>query len=79
VINDGSELLDITAMCRLLNIARRTFFAMKKAGRILPPSTPWTRRLARWSRNEVELWLLHGAPSAARWAEMKAQRAARGG
>ena len=51
---------------------------MASTGRLLAASQKWARKgIARWRRDMVECWLLHGAPPAERWQQMLAQRAAR--
>ena len=58
-------LVDVREACRLLNIGRSLFFALKSAGRL--PDPVHLGRAVRWGREELRAWVAAGCPPREVW------------
>jgi excisionase family DNA binding protein len=61
-------LVDAAEACRLLNIGKSLFFALKSAGRL--PAPVHLGRCVRWDRATLMAWCAAGCPSAERFEAM---------
>jgi len=59
-------LLDAKALAHLLGVARCTVWSWLSSGRI--PSPVRIGGTVRWRRDEIEAWIIAGAPPRERWS-----------
>ena len=68
------EWIGPSMVCAIANISMPTLERLKASGR-LPQHTAVTRKLHRWLRSDIELWLTMGCPDRAEFEARKAQQA----
>jgi predicted DNA-binding transcriptional regulator AlpA len=63
-------LLDISQVCRLLNISRAEFYRLNESGKFAPLSTGLCRKRL-YVREEIESWIRAGLPHRKQWQIQK--------
>jgi predicted DNA-binding transcriptional regulator AlpA len=69
----GPALLDISQVCRLLNISRAEFYRLDQSGKFAPLSTGLCRKRL-YVRAEIENWIRAGLPHRKIWQSMKGSK-----
>jgi len=73
-LEPAPELLTVKDLAELLNISAAHIYKMMERDQLLLPIYIGSgRRLPRWRRTEILLWINHGAPSRPEWNSLRIQ------
>jgi predicted DNA-binding transcriptional regulator AlpA len=73
-LEPAPELLAVSDLAALLNISPAQIYKMMERDQLpLAIYIGGSRRLPRWRRTEILLWLRHDAPSRSEWSSLRLQ------